>query len=135
MNVSSEEKLFAVQAFKAEGYALVPQEPQRCDTEREARNLAAKLFKNYPAVVAWVMDRGSDPRSAGIPEVLLKIGRVPDKIDLAIPDQQAVPDLTEQLQAAAERPEVFSRAEMTALLRKAAAEIDKLRRRIAGGAG
>lgn len=117
-------RVFAVQAFKPEGQSLVAQPPQRCDSEREARNLAARLFKNFPAVVAWA----STPEGTS-PEILLKIGRVPGEMSFgALPERAPAIDIVVELAQAAERPEALSRADLPSLMRRAAREIETLRR-------
>ncbi len=128
------ERLFAVQAFKADGFSLVAQAPQRCDSEREARNLAARLFKTYPAVVAWsVPDAGKDSPPGAKPEILLRIGRVPEPLSFTTPAPQPKIDLLDELTYAAEHPETLPRAELQALFRRAAREIATFRRQAGAG--
>ncbi len=121
------ERLFAVQAFKAEGFSLVAQTPQRCDNEREARNLAARLFKTYPAVVAWAVTVANDRGDVRQPEILLSIGRVPKDIKFSVPDAPPVIDLLDELVFASEHPETMPRGEIQSLFRRAAREIATFR--------
>jgi hypothetical protein len=73
--------LHVVQAFEQRDGGIVPIQPKVCPSAGAARALAARLARDHVGVIAW--SRTGDPEIGawGPPEVLLRIGVIPDEYE------------------------------------------------------
>lgn len=60
---------------------LVPMEPVQAETIEKAKGLARKLAVTHAGVIAWARDADPDLGEYGEPKVIVKIGKVPDRME------------------------------------------------------
>jgi hypothetical protein len=73
--------LHVVQAFEERDGGIAPIQPRVCASADSARALAARLARDHIGVIAWSRTGNPDLGVWGPPEVLLRIGVIPDEYE------------------------------------------------------
>lgn len=77
----SRSTLYVVEAFEERDGGVVPAEPKACPSATAARQLADRLAQTHVGVIAWSRTGDPDLGDWGPPEVLVRIGVIPDEFE------------------------------------------------------
>jgi hypothetical protein len=74
--------LHVVQAFEQREEGVTPVEPKACQSAGAARSMATQLARTHVGVVAWSRKGDPDLGDWGPPEVLCRIGVIPEEFEM-----------------------------------------------------